>query len=114
LESVPAVPPKLVSTKEKTPATTRPAAPGRAAEQQALVAPPPPSPPRPVSEKPLSLTALVEKVRQSDSRYQLIRVRLSGSTVIVRPGEGSSEDATHLAQQLRRVKGVSEVLLENE
>jgi hypothetical protein len=62
-------------------------------------------------EKPLPLAERVERVRQSQIRFRSIPVEVEGDLLVVKRGSAPSEDATALSQALRRIPGVSGVLI---
>jgi hypothetical protein len=102
-------------------ASTRPAAKAVQPVSRESVAPAPPPrarllPPVPLGPAPAvePLAAAVERVRRGEARFVPVRATVSGSTVTLRPGEAAGEDVTALAQALRRLPGVTEVLIRSE
>jgi len=82
--------------------------PFRTTEPARLTAHPRPRPPT------VSLVAAVERVRQSQSRYQFIRTRVVDSTVCIYPSpQVTTEDVMAFAQSVRRLPGVQNVVVEN-
>jgi hypothetical protein len=63
---------------------------------------------------PLTLAQRVERVRRSDKRFQAIPVEIDGDLLVVKRGAAPSEDATALSQALRRLPGISGVLIEKD
>ena len=68
------------------------------------------------TERPGSFwqSCLVERVRSSNSRFQSIPVEVRGTMVIVGRSGADGEDVTALAQALRRVRGVTEVVVASD
>jgi hypothetical protein len=66
---------------------------------------------RPVA---IPLHVAVERVRSSNSRFQSIPVEVRGTMVIVGRSGADGEDVTALAQALRRVRGVTEVVVASD
>jgi hypothetical protein len=95
------------------------ARPGDLPELKSLPLPgPPPKPKRDmvVASRPTqpALRVLVERVRQSDRRFSGIPVEVQGNVVVVTRSGSNEEDAAALAQALRRVRGVAEVVLSGD
>jgi hypothetical protein len=63
---------------------------------------------------PVSLDVAVERLRSSESRFRSIQVEVRGSMVVVSRSGAFDEDVMALAQALRRVRGVTEVLVTSE
>lgn len=61
-----------------------------------------------------SLAEQVDQVRRADPRFRDIPVRLRGTSVEVRRGDGEDEAATELANRLRRLVGITDVLLTDD
>jgi hypothetical protein len=79
--------------------------------------------PQPAAVKPvatttrpaqMSLSAAVEQVKQSDQRFRGIPVNVFGNVVVVGRSGATDEDVTALAQALRRVRGVAEVVVSSD
>jgi hypothetical protein len=62
---------------------------------------------------PATLAAAVEQVWRGQERFRPIRVEVRGQTVVVRGGQARGEDVMALAQALRRVAGVAQVLVQD-
>lgn len=67
-----------------------------------------------VEVRPPSLAELVARVRQTEPRFQAISVDIQDSMLVVHRAGVSSADATALAQKLRRIPGVGEVLISSD
>jgi hypothetical protein len=82
--------------------------PTRITEPTRLTAHPRPHPPT------ASLATAVERVRQSQSRYQFIRTQIVDSTVRIYPSpQATTEDLMAFAQSVQRLPGVRNVVIEN-
>lgn len=81
------------------------APPARAGETARLTGNPHPAAPV------VSPAAAVENLRQSNVRYQRIRVRVQDAAVYVLPGDSAGEDAMMFAQAVRRLPGVQHVIV---
>jgi hypothetical protein len=75
---------------------------------------PPPAPAAGRAPAVVPLSVAVERVRQSEPRFQAISVELRGDVVVIGRVGADAEDVTALAQALRRVKGVSEVMVASD
>jgi hypothetical protein len=69
---------------------------------------------RPSEAAQAPLVDRVERVRQSQPRFRNIAVDVQGETIIVKRLGVRSEDATALSQLLRRLHGVSAVVLSSD
>jgi hypothetical protein len=61
-----------------------------------------------------SLAERVDRARKSQDRFRRIAVEVQGDVILVRRSGARSEDATALAQILRRLPGVSEVVMSSD
>ncbi len=66
----------------------------------------------PTPAVPLSIA--VARVRRSEPRFGAILVELRGDVVVINRSGADPEDVTALAQALRRVRGVSEVMVASD
>jgi hypothetical protein len=66
-----------------------------------------PHPPSPAA----AISAAIEHLRRSKTRYQLIRTQVQGATVFVFPEGTASEDVMTFAQAIRRLPGVQHVIM---
>jgi hypothetical protein len=73
----------------------------------------PPSDPPPVNTR-LALPEEVARIRQSEARFRAITVDIQDGNLVVHRRGVESRDATALAQILRRIPGVGEVLITND
>jgi hypothetical protein len=92
--------------------TTRPgktAAPSGPVRLLAPIAADPASPAKPAETA--SLAAGVERIRLSNIRYRPIRAEVRGASVVLQAGNAGGEDVMALAQKLRRLPGVREVVV---
>jgi hypothetical protein len=64
--------------------------------------------------RPPSLAELVKRVRQSEGRFQGIVVDIQEGMLVVHRSGVASADATALAEKLRRIPGVGEVLIASD
>jgi hypothetical protein len=64
--------------------------------------------------RPPSLADQVERVRQSEGRFRAISVDVQDGMLVVHRRGVSSADATALAEKLRRIPGVGEVLIASD
>jgi hypothetical protein len=64
--------------------------------------------------RPSSLADQVARIRQSEGRFGAIAVDIQDSMLIVHRSGVSSADATALAEKLRRIPGVGEVLIASD
>jgi hypothetical protein len=60
------------------------------------------------------LTEQVREARQSEARFREIAVEVRGQVVLVRRGDSPGRDVMDLVQKLRRIRGVSDVILTDE
>jgi hypothetical protein len=67
-----------------------------------------------VAIHPPSLAEQVARIRQMEARFQTISVDVQDSMLIVHRAGVSSADATALAEKLRRIPGVGEVLISSD
>jgi hypothetical protein len=63
---------------------------------------------------PVPLSVAVQRVKMSSSRFRSIPVELRGDVVVIGRSGADDEDVTALAQALRRVRGVSEVVVASD
>jgi hypothetical protein len=61
-----------------------------------------------------SLAELVNEARQSEARFREIAVEVRGQAVLVRRGGAPGRDVMDLVQVLRRIRGVSDVILTSD
>jgi hypothetical protein len=95
----------------------RPGKPGNLPELRSVPMLPQPPPRRDTTTSrpaPVPLSVAVQRVRSSELRYRAIPVEVHGNVVIVRRTGAADEDVTALAQALRRVRGVAEVIVTSE
>ncbi len=91
--------------------------PGKLPPMKALPLPTQPAPKRDrVTSRPAEppLQVAVDRVRQSSSRFRSIPVELRGNVVVITRSGSDDEDVVALAQALRRVRGVAEVILSSD
>ena len=67
-----------------------------------------------VTNRPVPVRVAVERMRTSEGRFRTIAVEVQGSMVIIKRSGSADEDVLALAQAVRRIRGVSEVILSSD